>query len=191
MKRDDADMKWQILDSEYLFREPWMTVRKDHVKLPSGVEMPDYYVLEYPEWCNIIAITQDGNILMEKQYRHAQQCVGYEIPAGCVEKGETPLAAAQRELYEETGYGKGEWTQFMKTSPNPGTNTNYCYTFLAIGVERISEQHLESTEDIKVFPMSHEEVLELLRKDGFHQALMAAPLWKYFWNRDTAANSAV
>lgn len=182
MKNDDEDMKWEILSSEYLAKRPWLTARRDHVRLPSGVEMPEYYVLEYPDWCNVIAITKDGKFLMERQYRHGQQQVGYEIPAGCVEEGETPLEAAQRELYEETGYGKGEWRQFMKTSPNPSTSANYCYTFLAVGVEPISTQHLEKTEDIKVLLMSRDEVFALLVKDGLHQALMAAPLWKYFWN---------
>ncbi len=182
MKNDDSDMKWEILSSEYLSKRPWMTVRKDCVRLPSGVVNPEYYVLEYPDWCNVIAIDKDGNFLIERQYRHAQRQVGYEMPAGCVEEGETPLEAAQRELYEETGYGKGEWSLFMKTSPNPSTNTNHCYTFLAVGVERISTQHLEKTEDIKVLHMSRDDVFALLAKDGFYQALMAAPLWKYFWN---------
>lgn len=183
MKEEDAGMMWETLSSEYLFKRPWMTARKDRVRLPSGVEMPEYYVLEYPDWCNVIAITKDGQFLMEKQYRHAQHFVGYEIPAGCVEEGETPLQAAQRELYEETGYGKGKWSLFMKTSPNPSTSTNYCYTYLAVGVEQISVQHLEKTEDIKVIQMSREDVFALLSNDKFHQALMAAPLWKYFWHQ--------
>ena len=65
--------KWELLGSEYLIRRPWLTARQDHVRLPSGVEMKEYYVLEYPEWVNVLAITKDGKFLMEKQYRHGLQ----------------------------------------------------------------------------------------------------------------------
>lgn len=177
---DKDSMKWEVLESEYLYRKPWMTARREHVKLPTGAEIQDFYVLEYPEFCNVIAITNDGMFLMERQYRHAQRLTGYEIPAGCVEDGEAPMDAAKRELYEETGFGGGEWSHFMTISPNAGACTNSSHTFLAIGVEQISEQHLEESEDIKIVLMEQEEVIRMLKNDEFHQAMMAAPLWKYF-----------
>lgn len=173
-------MSWEVLDSEYVFRRPWLTARRDHVKLPTGAEIKDFYVLEYPDFCNVVAITKDGKFLMERQYRHAQRLTAIEIPAGCVEKGETPLQAAQRELYEETGYGGGEWRKLMTISPNPGACNNVCHCFLALGVERLSTQHLEATEDIRMVLLEQDEVARMLRDDAFHQALMAAPLWKYF-----------
>ncbi|MBU0290017.1 NUDIX hydrolase [Hallella sp. CLA-AA-H145] len=173
-------MAWEVLDSEYVFKRPWLTARRDHVKLPTGAEINDFYVLEYPDFCNVVAITKDNKFLMECQYRHAQHLTAIEIPAGCVEKGETSLEAAQRELYEETGYGGGQWTKLMTISPNPGACNNYCHCYLALGVERVSTQHLESTEDIKMVFLEQDEVARMLRNDEFHQALMAAPLWKYF-----------
>lgn len=173
-------MQWEVIDSEYIVKRQWLTARRDHVKLPTGVEMNDYYVLEYPDFCNVIAITKEGKFLMERQYRHAQQLTAIEIPAGCVEKGEDPLDAAQRELYEETGYAGGQWSKLMTISQNPGTCTNTSHSYLAIGVEQVSAQHLERTEDIKVVLLDKDEVLRMLKNDEFHQAMMATPLWKYF-----------
>lgn len=179
-QKDKDPMAWEVLESEYVYKKPWLTARREHVKLPTGAEIHDFYVLEYPEFCNVIAITKDDKYLMERQYRHAQHLTGIEIPAGCVEKGEDPMEAAKRELYEETGYAGGEWSKLMTVSPNPGSCTNSSHTFLAVGVERVSTQHLEESEDIKIVLLEQEEVIRMLRNDEFHQAMMAAPLWKYF-----------
>lgn len=126
--------KWDILGSDYLLKERWLTVRKDHVRMPSGVEMDDYYVLEYPDWINVVAITKEGKFVIERQYRHGTQSVEYELCAGIIEKGESPLEAAQRELLEETGYSGGEWQLYCISTPNPSAMTNVNYTFLATGV---------------------------------------------------------
>lgn len=174
------DKKWEILESEYLIRRPWLTARRDHVRLPDGVENKEYYVLEYPDWVNVIAITVDGKFVMERQYRHGLQWTGYEICAGVCESGENPLEAAKRELWEETGFGGGEWKLQMTISANTSTMTNLCHCFVATGVERISEQHLEATEDISVHLLTVDEVRNLLVGNEIRQALMAAPLWKYF-----------
>ena len=101
------DRKWEIIESEYLIRRPWLTARRDRVKLPTGVEIPEYYILEYPDWVNVIAITKEGKFVLVRQYRHGIKETRYEICAGVCETGEEPLLSAQRELYEETGYGNG------------------------------------------------------------------------------------
>ena len=63
------DRQWEVLESEYLIQRPWLTARRDKVKLPNGVVNDEYYVLEYPDWVNVIAITEDGRFVMERQYR--------------------------------------------------------------------------------------------------------------------------
>lgn len=175
-----AIKKWKILESEYLIRRPWLTARRDRVQLPSGTVHPEYYILEYPSWVNVIAVTADGRFLMVEQYRHGLQGVFTELVAGVMESGEEPLEAAKRELMEETGYGNGEWKLLTVLSQNPSTTTNLTYCFLATGVEQVSAQHLDATEDIEVRLLSEEEVKSMLLNDELKQALMAAPLWKYF-----------
>ena len=105
----------------------------------------------------------------------------YEIPAGVAEPSdETMLAAAQRELLEETGYGGGQWRLLTTLCANPATQNNLTHCFLATGVERLGAQRPDPTEDIRVHLLSRDEVLELLRTDRIRQALMAAPLWRWF-----------
>lgn len=180
MNNHTDDCKWEVLSSEYLIKRPWLTARRDHVKLPTGAEIPEYYILEYPDWINVIAITKEGQFVMVRQYRHGIGETRYELCAGVCEEGEEPVDSARRELYEETGYGGGNWQLWMTVSANPSTMTNLTYCYLATDVERISTQHLEETEDLTVHLLSEAEVRTLLECDGIRQALMAASLWKYF-----------
>ena len=177
------ERKWKIVSTEYLFRRPWLTARKDVVELPDGRVNPEYYILEYPDWVNVIAITKDGLMVLERQYRHGLGKTCYELPCGVIEEGETPLEAAQRELLEETGYAGGTWQEWMTLSPNPSTSTNLTHSFLVTGVEKVSGQHLDATEDIAVSLHPLDYVQELLENNQILQALMAAPLWKFFHNK--------
>ncbi len=172
--------KWQTLSAEYLIKRPWLTARRDVVRLPDGRINDEYYVLEYPSWVNVIAVTTDGRFVMVEQYRHGLDDVFVELCGGVVEEGEDPETAARRELLEETGYSGGQWRLLNKIAQNPSTANNYTYCYLAVGVEHTATQHLDPTEDIAVRILSEEEVLSMLQNDEIKQALMVAPLWHYF-----------
>ncbi len=184
--RKEGNMKkkaWKIVSSDYLIKNKWLTVRKDHVRLPSGVEMDDYYVLEYPNWVSVIAITEEGKYVMELQYRHGTQMTGYELCGGTVEEGEDFLETAKRELLEETGYSGGKWELLTVSAPNPAAMTNLCYTYVAQGVKKTREQELEKTEDIDVLELTEQQVFEILRSGQIYQGDMLAPLWQWFYSR--------
>lgn len=183
-QRSDEDMKWSVVSSEQLIDRPWMKARRDTVQLPNGRVYDEYYVLSYPKWINVIAETEDGELILERQYRHGLGVVSTEICAGVVEEGETPLHAAQRELEEETGYAGGKWEEIMTIAPNPGIMNNLCHCFYACGVRKTNKQHLDETEDIEVFLCPKKEVKDMLLCGEFIQALMVAPLWKYFFLKD-------
>ena len=97
----------EILGSEYIIKRPWLTARRDRLLMPNGNINPEFYVLEYPSWVNVIAITPDDRFVMVRQYRHGLGIISTELCAGVVEQGEEPIDAAKRELLEETGYSGG------------------------------------------------------------------------------------
>lgn len=70
-KMENNDMKWKTLSQRYLIEKPWLTARVDKVELPTGAVIDEYYVLEYPDWVNTIAITKEGKFVFVRQYRYA------------------------------------------------------------------------------------------------------------------------
>ena len=176
--------EWKVLKSEYVIQRPWLTAKRERLELPDGRIVPEYYVLEYPDWVNVIAITKDGRMIMERQYRQAAMRTNYEIPCGVMEDGETPLRAAQRELEEETGFGGGEWSEIMQIYANPTSMTNKTYCFLAKNVEKITSAHLDPTEELSVYFLEQEEVRNLVLTGQIIQSLMVAPLLRYFYETD-------
>ncbi len=176
-------MNWVVLKSAYAFVCPWLKVRKDHIKQPSGLELEDFYVIEASDWVNVIAITEDGLFIIEEQYRYGIKQVCYELPAGNVSGRETPLEAAQRELLEETGYAGGEWTAYGHYVPNASGMNNVCYTFLAKNVKKVSEPNREESEDIIIHLMEFSQLEEFLVSGKIVEAVMQAPLWRFLMEK--------
>ncbi|MCM1292381.1 MAG: NUDIX hydrolase [Bacteroides sp.] len=181
MKHESKIRAPKVVSSEYLIKRPWLTARRDVLQLPDGRINPEFWVLEYPNWVNVIAVTDEGRFVMVRQYRHGLGVIETELCAGVVEEGEDPEMAARRELEEETGYTGGKWTLQMVISGNPSTTNNLSYCYLAQGVKRTSTQHLDATEDVEALTLSREELLELMMSDRMKQSLMLAPLWRYFY----------
>jgi len=180
---DNDPEHWQVLESIYLHRRPWLTMRQDKVRLASGRTIDDYYVQEFPAWVNVLAITEDGDAVLIRQYRHGLGEVSWELPAGVLDDGESPLDGAKRELLEETGYSGGAWTPLMELSPNPAIQNNLSYSFLAVGVSLAGSQQLDPTEEITVHLTPLDRLREIVFDGGMLQALHSAPVLKYFLQR--------
>jgi ADP-ribose pyrophosphatase len=185
MNTTNQPRPYTVESSQYLFREPWFTVRKERVRLSNGHVIPAYWVMEYPTWINVIAETTDNRFVFVRQYRHALQQINFELPAGVVEPDDSsPMDGAKRELLEETGFGGGMWKEWMVVSQNPATHTNLTYTFLATGVKKMGEPKLDAGEELTTHLFAYDEVKELLHGGEIIQALHAAPLWKLMAERD-------
>ena len=164
-------MEWKVLESEYLFNEPWLTVKKEKCELPNGKVMKAYYTLEYPTWVTAFALTKDNKVVLVKQYRHGLGVISIETPGGVVDQGEDEETAVARELKEETGYEFSNFIHLGQISANPATSNNYMHMFLATGGEKTSEQKLDETEDVEVLIYTIDEVKQLLKENKIVQSL--------------------
>src|SRR5918993_638378 len=164
-------MEWKVLESEYLHKEPWLTIRKEKCELPNGKVMPAYYVIEYPTWATVFALTKDGKAIFVKQYRHGLGVVSIETPGGVVDDGEDVDTAVARELLEETGYKFEKLEYLGKISANPATTNNYMHMYLARDGEKVADQNLDETEDVEVVLYTIDELKDLIRQNKIVQSL--------------------
>jgi ADP-ribose pyrophosphatase len=170
-------LKWQKLSSRYLVKEKWATLRVDTCKLQNGTVKDDYYVLEYPDWANAVALTKDNKVIMVRQYRHGGDIISLEVPGGVVDPGENPIDGVKRELQEETGYSFENCELIATLYPNPATSTNRTFTYLLTGGVKTQEQHLDEHEILNVEEYTIEEAKQLLVDNKIDQALHASALF--------------
>jgi 8-oxo-dGTP pyrophosphatase MutT (NUDIX family) len=168
---------WTVKSSQDVIRDRWVKLRADACLTAEGVEVSPYYVLEYPDWVQIVALDDEDHIILVKQYRHALGGISLEVPAGAVDREDlSPLEAAARELEEETGYVAGNWRYFCKHSPNPGTHTNSVHTVLAQDVRPAGNKLNDPTEDIKVVRIPVREAVRLASDGTIGNAMQVASL---------------
>lgn len=155
--------KWKLIGSELVLNEKWYRVRKDTVEIKPGKIVDDYYLGLFNDIVLIVALTADQQIPLVRQYKHGVGEILTELPAGYMDDGEKPLAAAQRELREETGFTASSWHKlgvFYKNSAKiKGDNV---HLFLALDAKKTVEQDLDENENIEVIIKPFKEVVEMV-----------------------------
>ena len=141
---------WQLIRSEAQLDCRVFKVRKDMTVNPRTGKTHDMFVLENPNWVNVIPLTSDDKVVMVRQWRHGTRSVHLETPGGLMEDGESPEECGRRELLEETGYEAGEIVRLGTVHPNPALQNNLQHFVLATNCRRVGEPSLDHAEDISV-----------------------------------------
>ena len=173
--------RWRRLRSEPVDDFRIFTIRRDRIVSPRTEEELDFYVLDGADWVNVIPVTEEGNLVLVRQYRHGTEATTVEIPGGAMDPGdESPLAAARRELLEETGHAAAEWSDLGWVHPNPAIQSNRCWTFLARGSRRVAAPRLDPGEDIEIFEAAPDEVKAMLKDGRITHSLVVAAFARYW-----------
>lgn len=141
---------------------------------PEGGAPRDFWVLSAPDWINVVPLTDEGEVLMVRQYRFAVGELTLEIPGGMCDGRESAAAAAARELREETGYEARSWTPLGWVHPNPPLQTNRCHTFLARGLALAGPARPDPDERLELVRVRLESVPALMRDGTITHALVLA-----------------
>ena len=164
-------MKWKTLSSQYISNHIYFTARKDRCQRADGAIIDPYYVVELPTSATALPLTEDGRIVLVKQYRHPIDEVILETPGGFIDKGEDFTTGMKRELLEETGYSFSHIEPLGRVAANPGLLNNYTELFLATGGKKINTQQLDHNEEIEIVLVTIEELMDMLMKQEIKQSL--------------------
>jgi len=167
--QDEEDVR----QDSRLFRQIVARRRSPHTDLAHA-----FYRLQGPDWVNVVAFTEQGDLLVVEQFRHGIDEATLEIPGGSCDPGEAPLESARRELREETGFEAAEWIPLGHCTPNPATLTNRCHTYLALGCRPVGTLELDAAEELRVWACAWSEWEGLLREGRIHHALVLTACFK-------------
>jgi 8-oxo-dGTP pyrophosphatase MutT (NUDIX family) len=173
-------LPWECTQSEPGPTIPLFRVRYDWMRNPRNGASLKALILEGGDWVNIAAITPSEQIVIVRQFRFGVGKTTTEIPAGLVEPGESPLAAAQRELREETGYTSNEWVSLGSVDANSAFLNNQCHLWLARNARPTSSTALDASEDIQVDLLSLAELKTEIRAGRVSNSLSLLTLHKVF-----------
>ena len=170
-------LPWRRLAQREIVANRWLTLREETCERPDGGVVADYYVVSEPDVACVVALTPDRQVVLVEQYKHGIGRACLEIPGGAFDAADTdPLAVAQRELLEETGYVSRDWRPLGVLAISPTRTPVQMHLFLALGCVQASGQSLDPNEDILVHVRPFEDALALVRGGVIQAATSVAGL---------------
>lgn len=159
---EDDDLTEIGLSSETVFRGRLLHVQLDNARLPNGHESTREFII-HPGATVVIPLLDNGNLLLERQFRYPLKRVFIELPAGKIDAGESPLITGQRELLEETGYSANEWIYLARQHPCIGYSNEVIHIYLARGLS-LGEHHRDEDEALQLFEASLTDCLAMVQR---------------------------
>lgn len=182
-ERNRDSLAWEEVHTEHIIRDEWIDFRRSAYRFPNGSVYEPFYSYSRRDYVVIVASDSEGNYLCVRQFRQGIKKVTTEFPAGGIERkegkeygdpgefsSEEALAAAKRELLEETGYESDEWRPLLRVPSHATLADNYAHLFVAENCRRVSGQDLDETEFLNVIKYSGQEIEELIAGGEFQQA---------------------
>lgn len=180
--------QWEKLGSEYLGDFRIFRIRKDTSRSPRTGAAHSFFILESPDWINVIPLTPEGNVVMIHQFRHGTEDITLEVPGGMVDSDDRdPSISAARELREETGYEAEQIVHLGTVAPNPAFLNNHCHSYLALNARRVTKKQLDGAEDIWYEEVPLSDIPELIRAGKITHSLTITAF--YFLDHYQAATS--
>jgi len=167
MSHLERETAWRVIDSDMALDETYMRVRRDRIEMHPGSPTVDYYVWEGQDVATIVPQTPDGDFILCRQYRHAVRSSLLQFPAGQVDAGESPAAAAERELLEETGYTSESLVPLGTVAAYPTKFTGRHHLFLALNVRQHAPPQLDPAEEIAIEKLSRNQLVQILGTPDF------------------------
>lgn len=158
MKKNDE----KTLKSQLVYQGSFLRIAQDLVETSDGKRRKREYIL-HPGASVIVPVTKEGNLVLERQYRHALKREFLEFPAGKLDPGEDPLTAAKRELKEETGFETSHWKRLGVIHPCIGYSDEFIEVFAAWDLEQTGAK-LDDGEELEVLTMSRDDFNEQIRQ---------------------------
>ena len=170
---------WRRAESKRIVDCRVFTVREDFCERISDDLKGTFFVIENPDWVNVIALTEKQEVVLIEQYRHGAESVALEIPGGMVDDGEEAITAAGRELAEETGYTSENFIYLGKSHPNPALQNNTIFHFLALDCRKTVDTDFDEHESIAVRLASLPEIDRLIRDEIITHSLVLTCFYRY------------
>lgn len=181
---ENEKLEWEEVSCEHIVNDEWIDFRKSRYRFPDGREFEPYYSYSRRDYVVIVATDEAGNYICVRQYRHGIKRVTTEFCAGGIERcdgkeygslldkdsAEDALAAAKRELMEETGYESDDWKFLLSVPSNATMADNYANIFVAKSCRKVSGQSLDETEFLNVHLHTRKEIDEMIASGEFPQA---------------------
>ncbi|RFB75576.1 NUDIX hydrolase [Methylovirgula sp. 4M-Z18] len=177
-KNEKSTHGWRVESRRVIHADRWMNLHAERIVSPNGAVIDPYYLLHYPEWVHVVALTPERQMLLVRQYRHGTKRMSLELPGGMMDAADKDAeAAARRELLEETGYTADVFHSICVLDPNPAIQNNGLHIFYAPEARLVAEQNLDHGEELQVEFVPVAEVMAGLPDGLITQSMHVAGIY--------------